>query len=154
MNMRAYISSYESKQNNNDIQGKKSILVDNLKLNNNNIQLITNSLTLFSLIPNTLFFKDMFIFLNDKLIPLLSFVPNKIYKKIIDLFLCDFVRIYQDDINLSEYFFNNITESIISTTLDERNLKTQLYCYKILIIIEKFIENLLEKKNSFIIKYF
>ena len=94
----------------------------------------------------------MFIFLNDKLIPLLSFVPNKIYKKIIDLFLCDFVRIYHDDINLSEYFFNNITESIISTTLDERNLKTQLYCYKILIKIEKFSEILSENKNSFIIK--
>ena len=152
MNMRVDICAYESKQNNNDIKSKKSILGDNLKLNNNNNQLIINSLTLFSLIPNTLFFKDMFIFLNEKLIPLLSFVSNKIYKKIIDLVLCDFVKIYQDDINLSEYIFYNITESIMSTPLDEKNLKTQLYCYKILIKKEKFGEILSQNKNSFIIK--
>ena len=152
INMRADISTYISEQNNSDILNVKNILIENLKLNNNNIQLISNSLLLFSLIPNNLFYKDMFIFLYEKLLPLLTFVPNKIYKKIFALFSCDFVRIYQDDINLSEYIFFNIGESIISTSLEERNIKTQLYCYKIINKKEEFTEIFTKHKNNSFIK--
>ena len=152
INMRADISTYISEQNNSDILNVKNILLENLKVNNNNIQLISNALILFSKIPNNLFYKDMFIFLNDKLLPLLTFVPNKIYKKICDLFLCDFVRIYQDDINLSEFIFFNIGESLFATSLEEKNIKTQLYCYKIINKKDKFAETFIKDKNSSFVK--
>ena len=154
INMRVDISANISMQNNSDILNIKTIVDKNLKYNNNNIQLILNSLTLFSLIPNNLFYKDMFIFLNDKLLPLLTFVPNKIYKKIFDLLVCDFVQIYQDDINLSEKIFHNISECILSTALEERNLKTQIYCFKILNRKEKSIEKFLCYQNNFNLKLF
>ena len=99
-----------SEQNNND-KPIKNILIESSKLNNDQIKLILNGLTLLSLITNNLFYKDMLLFLNDKIIPVLKLVPNKIYKKIADLLLCDFVKIYQDDINLSEYILNNIIDS-------------------------------------------
>ena len=152
INMRIDISTYVSEQNNNDILNIKNLSVENLKFNNNNSQLILDTLTLFSLIPNNLFYKDMFIFLNDKLLPLLPFVPNKIYKKIFDLFLCDFVKVYQDDINLSEYIFYNIVEALISTSLEERNSKTHLYCSKIINKQEKFVNILSKNKNGCVIK--
>ena len=60
--MRADINSYRAKQSNNENQSKKSLSVENLILNKDNIQLIINSLTLLFLIPNTLFFKHMIIF--------------------------------------------------------------------------------------------
>ena len=61
---------------------KKKTLSENFKLKIQKPDIIINALTLFSLIPNNLFFKDMFIFFNDKLLPLLEFAPIKIYKKI------------------------------------------------------------------------
>ena len=157
INMRADISASNLEQNNNDILSIRNKPVENLNIfgtnnNSNTIQLISNALTLFSLIPNNLFYKDMFIFLNDKLLPLLTFVPNKIYKKIVDLLLCDFVKIYHDDVNLSEYIFYNITEALISSGLETRNIKTQLYCIKIFIKKEKFAEILTKNKNSTIMK--
>ena len=128
-----------------DDSNKKKAFFDNLKLKINNAQIIINALNLFSLIPNNLFFKDMFIFFNDKLLPLLEFVPNKIYKKIIDLILCDFVQIYKDDMNLSDYIFNNIIESIFTTSINEQNIKLQTYSFKVIakkdILMEYFYKN-------------
>ena len=73
----------------------------------------------------------MFIFFNDKLLPLLEFAPIKIYKKIIDLLKCDFVRIYQDDINLSEYIFKNIIFHILSYV---NSFGTFLNCPKVILV--------------------
>ena len=63
--MRADISTYIFEQNNSVILNVKNILEENLKVN---IQLISNVLILFSKISNNLFFKDIFIYLNDKLL--------------------------------------------------------------------------------------
>ena len=155
INMRSDISASNLEQNNNDILNIRNKPIENLNIFNNNsntVQLISNALTLFSLIPNNLFYKDMLIFFNDKLLPLLIYVPNKIYKKIMDLILCDFVKIYHDDVNLSEYIFFNIAEALYSSGLEDRNLKTQLYCYKIFMKKEKFTEILTKNKNSPIMK--
>ena len=141
-------------QNNKDDTYRKKTLSENFKLKINKPQIILNALTLFSLIPNNLFFKDMFIFFNDKLLPLLEFAPIKIYKKIIDLLKCDFVRIYQDDINLSEYIFKNIIESIFTTSLNEQNVKIQLYSSKVITQNKKLLEFCLKEKNFDMIKIF
>jgi len=123
------LGSQISEQNNNDIPIKNN-LIGSSKLSNVQIQFILNGLTLLSLIPNDLFFKDMFIFLNDKLCPVLDLVPNKVYQKLADLLLCDFVKIYQEDINLSEDILNNIIESFISSELN-KNVDIQIYISKI-----------------------
>jgi len=136
-----------------DIHRKKT-LSENFKLKINNPQIILNALTLFSLIPNNLFFKDMFIFFNDKLLPLLEFAPNKIYKKIIDLIQCDFVKIYQDDVNLSNYIFHNIIEAIFTTSLNEENDKIQIYSFRVIAQKEKLMEFCFKEKNLDLLKIF
>ena len=141
------LGSQISEQNNNDIPIINN-LIESSKLNNNQIQFILNGLTILSLIPNNLFFKDMLIFLNDKLLPTLESVPNKIYQKIADLLLCDFVKIYQDDTNLSEDILNNIIESFISSEFN-KNVEMQIYISNILSqkeIIAKILSK--DKKSS------
>ena len=133
---------------------KKKTLSENFKLKINNPQIILNALTLFSLIPNNIFYKDMFIFFNDRLLPLLEFAPIKIYKKIIDLLTCEFVKIYQDDLNLSEYIFHNIIESIFTTSLNEQNSKIQIYSFKTITKKEKLMEFCFKQKNFDILKIF
>ena len=96
----------------------------------------------------------MFIFFNDRLLPLLEFAPIKIYKKIIDLLTCEFVKIYQDDLNLSEYIFHNIIESIFTTSLNEQNSKIQIYSFKTITTKEKLIEFCFKQKNFDILKIF
>ena len=96
----------------------------------------------------------MFIFFNDKLLPLLEFAPNKIYKKIIDLLQCDLIKIYQDDINLSEYIFHNIIESIFTTSLNEQNVKIQIYSFKVITQKKKLLEFCFKDKNFDMIKIF
>ena len=133
---------------------KKKTLSENFKLKINNPQIILNALTLFSLIPNQLFYKDMFIFFNDRLLPLLEFAPIKIYKKIIDLLPCSFIKIYQDDVNLSEYIFHNIIESIFTTSLNEQNKKIQIYSFKEITKQEKLMEFCFKKNNLDMLKIF
>ena len=96
----------------------------------------------------------MFIFFNDRLLPLLEFAPIKIYKKIIDLLTCEFVKIYQDDLNLSEYIFHNIIESIFTTSLNEQNSKIQIYSFKTITKKEKLMEFCFKQKNFDILKIF
>ena len=141
------LGSQISEQNNNDIPIKNN-LIESSKLSNDQIQFMLNGLTLLSLIPNNLFFKDMFLFLNDKLLPVLNLVPKTIYKKITDLLSCDFVKIYKDDINLSEYISNNIIESFISSEMDNKDPEMQIYIYKIFSKKDIFIEILLKDKAS------
>ena len=145
------MGSQISEQNNNDIPIKNN-LIESSKLNNDLIQFILNGLTLLSLIPNDLFFKDMFLFLNDKLLPVLELVPKTIYKKIADLLLSDFVKIYQDDINLSEYIFNNIIESFISSEIDDKDAEMQIYIFQIFSKKKIFVEILLKDKTSSIMR--
>jgi len=140
-----------SDQNNNDIS-IKNILIESKKLNNDQIKLILNGLTLLSLITNNLFYKDMLLFLNDKIIPVLNLVPNKIYKKIADLLLCDFVKIYQDDINLSEYILNNIIDSFISSKMDDKNVEIQIYINEIFLQKDIFAKILYKEKTSSILR--
>ena len=145
------LGSQISEQNNNDIPIKNN-LIESSKLSNDQIQFMLNGLTLLSLIPNNLFFKDMFLFLNDKLLPVLNLVPKTIYKKITDLLSCDFVKIYKDDINLSEYISNNIIESFISSEMDNKDPEMQIYIYKIFSKKDIFIEILLKDKASSILR--
>ena len=133
---------------------KKKTLSENFKLKINNPQIILNALTLFSLIPNNIFYKDMFIFFNDKLLPLLEFAPVKIYKKIVDLLQCDFVKIYEDDVNLSEYIFRNIIKSTFTTSLHDQNDKIQIYCFKAITKKEKLMEFCFKQKNFDILKIY
>ena len=101
----------------NLIKDVNKYMSDNNSKDKNNpkyYQMISNALTLFSNIKNNLFYKDMFIFYNNSLLPLLKYFQNEINKQIISIILCDFVTIYKDDENLSEFIIKNIIDSIIN----------------------------------------
>ena len=107
-----------------------------------------NSLTLFSNIKNNLFYKDMLIFYNYNLLPLLKSFKNSINAKIISIILCDFVTIYKDDENQSEYILKNIIDSLLNIFVLGRD---NYFQDELINIFEnkKVIINILLRENSY-----
>ena len=123
------------------------------------LKTIIYALTIFSRVEYNLFFKDMFIFYTDKILPLLLVSNPKIKKKIIELLTCNFINIYSDDKNYSEFLLNNIIDSIEDLIFNEKDVSTQVYALKILQKKSLFLdiilnnkENLCNKLMGFIIK--
>ena len=110
---------------------------------------ISYALTLLSQIKNKLFFKDMLIFYNDKLLPLLNFADNKICKQILEIILSDFIKIYNDDINLSEYIMKNILHSIINILITNKNSNIKIYALEVLYQKKALRDIIIEKHESF-----
>ena len=118
----------------------------------NDQKLIIGTLNLFSKVKNSLFGKDMLIFYQKKILPFCNFSSPKIIKKILDLILCKFVRIYDDDVNFSKYYINNIIDSIINLFLITDDVTILLH---ILNIVDKktlFHEFILNKKDIYLSK--
>ena len=107
-----------------------------------------NSLTLFSNIKNNLFYRDMLIFYNYNLLPLIKSFKNSINVKIINIILCDFVTIYKDDENQSEYILKNIIDSLLNIFVLGRD---NFFKEELINIFEnkKVIINVLLKENSY-----
>ena len=111
-------------------------------------EMALNSLTLFSNIKNNLFYRDMLIFYNYNLLPLLKSFRNSINAKIINIILCDFVTIYKDDENQSEYILKNIIDSLLNIFVLGRD---NLIQDELINIFEnkKVIIKILLKENSY-----
>ena len=116
-------------------------------------QIISNALYLFSKIRNNLFYKDMFNFFNYKLLPLLKSFQDNINKQIMRIILCDFIKIYKEDENLSIFMLTNIIDSLINLfIINKENLARE----ELIDIFENkkiFIEIIL-KNNEFFKKLF
>ena len=119
----------------------------------NNWRIVIFALTLFSQIENNLFLKDMLIFYNDKILPFLLFSSNKIQKKILELILCKFVRIFSDDINLSNYILNNIIDSIRNLIFNVKDVSIRIYAFNILHKKPLLIDIMLKRKEKFAVNY-
>ena len=109
------------------------------KKNKDHQELVLNALNLFSNIKHNLFYRDMFFFYNYKLLPLLKVYQNRIRTKIVSIMLCDFVKIYNNEENISEFFIKNIIDSILN-----------LFIFNKAMIMEDKIINIFENKNIFI----
>ena len=115
----------------------------------NDWRIIIFALTLFSQIENNFFLKDMLIFYNDKILPFLLFSSNKIKKKILELILCKFVRIYSDDINLSNYILNNIIDSIRNLIFSTKDVSIRIFAFNILHKKPLLLDIILKRKEKF-----
>ena len=63
----------------------------------------------------------MFIFYNYKILPLLKHYQNYINVQIINIILCDFITIYEEDKNYSEFIIKNIIDSLINIFILEKD---------------------------------
>ena len=141
----------------NLIKDINKYLSDNVykdKNNKNFINMISNTLNLFSNIKNSLFYKDMFYFYNYKLLPLLKIYQNKINNQIIKIVLCDFVKIYNSDENISEFLIKNIIDSIINIFIVNKDNFVREEIIQIFENKKVLIEILLKDKNFFFQKIF
>ena len=132
-------------------------LSDNInkdKNNKNYLEMITNALNLFSNIKNTLFYKDMFLFYNYKLLPLLKVFPNNINNQIIRIALCDFVKIYNNDENMSEFIINNIIDSILNIIILKKDHFTWEEINKVFENQKIIVDILIKEKDLFFPKIF
>ena len=141
----------------NIIKDINKYLSENINKNKNSqnyFDIVSNALNLFSNIKNNLFYKDMFIFYNYKILPLLKVFQNYINNIIINIILCDFITIYEDDKNLSEFIIKNIIDSIINIFILK---KDNLIKEELINIFENkkvIIEILLKEENLFLYKIF
>ena len=102
----------------NLIKDINKYLSDNIYKDKNSptyMEMISNVLYLFSNINNHIFHKDMFYFYNYKLLPRLKNFQNNINNQIISMAQCDFVKIYKNDENNTEFLIKNIIDYLINT---------------------------------------
>ena len=122
--------------------------------NKNYNELISNALNLFSNIKNNLFHRDMFYFFNYKLLPLLKTFQNIINSQIIDITLCDFVKVYNNEENISEFCIRNIIDSLINIFIMNKDILAKDNLINIFQKKKIIIDILLKDKNFFFRKIF
>ena len=167
-----YIKKYFSQKNDNFESGNDNLglkLPNNNNLNNykkdsiifakckciNEPKLMKCALSLFSRIENEYFFLDMLIFYNEKIMPFLFAINNnKIIKKILDIMLCKFVKIYENNKNLTEYIIRNILDALKNMIFSYNDKEIVLYAFNILHQKNIFLDLLLENKKIFFNKIF
>ena len=113
------------------------------------IKTIKYALALFSGIEDSFFLKDMLIFYNDKILPLLPIANNKIKKKIIALLTSNFFKIFPDDVNYSEFLLNNTIDSLSNLIFNIKDASTQVYVFKTLQKKNLFLDIILKTKEAF-----
>ena len=118
----------------------------------NKPNMIIYSLALLSHIHNNFFAKDIFIFYNNKILPFLLFESPKISQKVLQLILCRFIRIYDDDKNLSYYILNNIIDSIRNEIFSSKNEEIKILAYNILHCKTLLLDLMLNDKEYFFSK--
>ena len=116
----------------------------------NNPKLIIGALRLFSKVRHSLFGKDMLIFYNKKIIPFLSFSTSNVIKKILDIISCKFIKVYEDDINLSTYTLNNILDSINNALITNNDISVVLYAIDTINKKPLFVDYVLQRKDIFL----
>ena len=140
---------------NNTIDNKKDFGVYSKCKCLNEPKLINCALSLFSRIENDYFFKDMFIFYKEKILPFLFFINNsKVIKKILDIMLCEFIKIYDSDKNLSEYLIKSILDTLKNFIFTYKDHYLVIYAFNILQKKTIFLDLLLENKQIFFNKVF
>ena len=161
VNIKKYIKKYLNNitiNENNDNENQENMINDFSSLWYNKYKCLNDwrimifALTLFSQIENNLFLKDMLIFYNDKILPFLLISSNKIKKKILELILCKFVKIYNDDINYSNYILNNIIDSIRNLIFSIKDIPIRIFAFNILHKKPILLDIILQKKEFFFSK--
>ena len=118
----------------------------------NKPKMIIYSLVLLSHIQNSFFAKDILIFYNDKVLPFLLFESPKITQKVLQLILCRFVQIYDDNKNFSYYILNNIIDSIRNVIFTTNNTEIKVFAFNILHCKTILLDLMLTDKNFFFSK--
>ena len=143
-----------SNKNNLNNYKKDSLIYSKCKCLNEP-KLMKCALSLFSRIENEYFFEDMLVFYNEKILPFLFIVNNnKIIKKILDIMLCKFVKVFNNDKNTTEYIIKNILDALKNLIFSLNDNEIVLYAFNILHQKNIFLELLLENKNIFFNKIF
>ena len=144
------INNNENQENmiNNDYSSAGTI---NYKCLNDS-RVVIYALTLFSQIENILFLKDMLIFYNDRILPYLLFSSNKVKKKILELILCKFIKINEEDVNYSNYILNNIIDSIRNLIFSTKDVPVRIFAFNILHKNSLLLDIILQRKESFFTK--
>ena len=118
----------------------------------NKANMIIYSLVLLSQIQNNFFEKDILIFFNDKILPFLLFDHPKITQKVLQLILCRFVKIYDDNIILSNYILNNIIDSIRNVIFSTKNVEIKTLAFNVLHCKTILLDLMLTDKDFFFCK--
>ena len=118
----------------------------------NDEKLIIDTLNLFSKVKNSIFGKDMLIFFQKKILLFLSFGSGKIIKKILDITLCKFIKIYDDEVSLSTYYINKIFDSIIDLNMIKDDITIIIYAINICNKKTLFHDYILKEKDIYLSK--
>ena len=118
----------------------------------NKPKMIIYSLVLLSHIQNTFFAKDILIFYHEKVLPFLLFESPKISQKVLQLILCRFVQVYDDNKNFSYFILNNILDSIRNVIFTSKDVEIKILAFNVLHCKTILLDLMLTDKNFFFSK--
>ena len=113
------------------------------------LSMISDLLTLFSNIRNSLFYKDMLIFYHYKIIPMMKYYNEEINKQILNIVLSPFVTIDKSGENSSIFIIKNIIDAFINIFILNKDTLPKEELINIFEQKEIFIEILLNEKQAF-----
>ena len=121
----------------------------------NEPKILLYGLNLLSKIETEFFYKDMLIFYKEKIFPLVFYInDSKIIIKILNIILCKFVKIYDDEKNFSEFIIRSLLDGLKNFIFTCEDTSIVLQGFQILHQKIIFLDLILQEKKFFFNKIF
>ena len=121
----------------------------------NDTKILRYGLNLLSKIENEFFYKDILIFYKEKIFPLLYYINDTtIIKKILNIILCKYVKVYDDDKNYFEYVIKGLLDGLKNLIFTCDDISVVLHGFHIIHQKIIFLDLILADKKFFFNKFF
>ena len=145
----------ENNNLNNINENKKDIIFITKSKCLNDSKILKYGLSLLSKIENELFYEDMLIFFKEKICPLLFYINDtSIIKKILNIFLCKFIKVYDEEKNFWEFCIKSLLDCLKNLIYSCDDISIVVYAFEILHQKIIFLDLILLEKNFFFNKIF
>ena len=167
INVRKYLKKFFSQKNEDNDNNNENNIIYNISEYKKDITYISKSkclndpkiikygLYLLSKIENEYFLFDMLIFYKEKIFPLIFYINDKkIINKILDIILCKFIKIYDEEKNLSEFIIKGLLDGIKNLIISSDEISVVTHSFYILHQKIIFLDLILLEEKFFFNKIF
>ena len=121
----------------------------------NDTKILKYGLNLLSKIDNEFFYKDILIFYKEKIFPLLFYINDTtIIKKILNIILCKYIKIYENEKNFFEFVIKGLLDGLKNLIFTNDDISVVVHAFHILHQKIIFLDLILKDKKFFFNKFF
>jgi hypothetical protein len=167
INIRKNLRKFFSQKNEDNDNNNENNIIYNIDENKKDISFVSKSkclndakslrygLNLLSKIDNEFFYKDILIFYKEKIFPLLFYINDTIIiKKILNIILCKYIKIYDDEKNFFEFVIKGLLDGLKNLIFTCDDISVVLHGFHILHQKNIFLDLILIEKKFFFNKFF